>query len=576
VLPLAAAGMVLLIVLLRRGGSASKAVTLLVGVPLLGVALFIAVWVLARARVADSATELDQMVLESNYPAPAQPYPPGRVQQTQNGFRLRLPSAQLASFEFFLRQADDSLQPVPSLTALVATGQDGRYHDTLHWTLRRSGAAETTNQLWFWTVSANANAGRPLPQLTDHGTNFTHQLGYGESLDWWQLAVPATVTLKPGEQQIIPLFRTHGTATVRGGHPKEAFLRVRCEPLPAGLSVSLGQQLVEAGLAARALLAKTLAPTTNGLTTRFSAVREFVLSVSSDRADFLDLDFGKVVAGPVGTDGDLRSDTPPSPFLKRVRAEDVDFGWVTNRKGVITPVCIDMGYFTLPREWSIRGTMGAFTNVTNTWDNLPAESLKDWDQVMPKVFHTGLYMATNTADVQAIFETRNGTRGLMHITEFTENPRSLKVRYKLVQLVAAPSPTASAPPNQPVAGPLVRREVKQANPGGKDLVMTFEELRRDARTSTATVKRTSGASVPSAMFIARGAYDIARARGAAYFINLKEWDAEDGTRMYLIGFATDKNVDPKTYFDLKEPLPADKRLQFLSVQAYERMFRDQP
>ena len=139
------------------------------------------------------------------------------------------------------------------------------------------------------------------------------------------------------------------------------------------------------------------------------------------------------------------------------------------------------------------------------------------------------------------------------------------------------TPGMENPPAQPPAvAPLIRREVKQANPGGKDLVMTFEELRRDARTSTATVKHVSGASVPSAMFIARGAYDIAKARGAAYFINLKEWEAEGGARMYLIGFAPDKNVDPETYFDLKEPLPEDKRLLFLSVALYERIFKDQP
>ena len=70
--------------------------------------------------------------------------------------------------------------------------------------------------------------------------------------------------------------------------------------------------------------------------------------------------------------------------------------------------------------------------------------------------------------------------------------------------------------------------------------------------------------------------DIAKARGAAYFINLKEWEVEGGARMYLIGFSQDKNVDPKTYFDLKEALPADKRLLFLSVSAYERIFKEQP
>ena len=262
-------GIVLVVVLERKGGTGGKIALLLVGAAGLFLAIAIAALFVWRKASSDFGpgvglvrlAKSGQMTLESNYPAPAQPHPPGQVQQTQNGFRLQLPAAQLASFEFFLRQADDSWQPVPSLTALVATGTNSSYYDTLYWTLRRGSPVNgniTANQLWFWTVSANANAGRPLPQLTDHGTNFTHLVQQGESLDWWQLAVPASVTLKPGEQQIIPLFRTHGTATVRGEHPKEAFLRVRCEPLPAGLGVLPGQQFVEAGLAARALLAKSL------------------------------------------------------------------------------------------------------------------------------------------------------------------------------------------------------------------------------------------------------------------------------------------------------------------------------
>src|SRR5688572_21682577 len=57
----------------------------------------------------------------------------------------------------------------------------------------------------------------------------------------------------------------------------------------------------------------------------------------------------------------------------------------------------------------------------------------------------------------------------------------------------------------------LRREINEKNPGGKDLVMTFQELRRDEKTSTAKVTFVSGASVPSIMFIVRGFYDIARA-----------------------------------------------------------------
>ena len=59
------------------------------------------------------------------------------------------------------------------------------------------------------------------------------------------------------------------------------------------------------------------------------------------------------------------------------------------------------------------------------------------------------------------------------------------------------------------ADALYHREVNQKNPGGKDLVMTFQELRRDDKTSTVKVTFVSGASVPSIMFIVRGFYDIA-------------------------------------------------------------------
>ncbi len=255
------AGLALVIVLVRKGGQTR---TMVLSLGSAALAMFIGVIVALfgwRAVRVSQPPKFAQMALEANYPGHSAANPPGRVLQAQNGFRLQLPARQLASFEFFLRQPDDSWQSVPSLTALVATGTNGGYHDTLHWTLRRSDTLENTNQLWFWSVSANANGGRPLPQLTDHGTNFTHVLGPGEQLDWWQLTTPARVELKPGEEQIIPLFRPHGTATVHGTLPKEAFVRVRCEPLPARLVFAPGfrtEVMVEAGLAAHALLAKVL------------------------------------------------------------------------------------------------------------------------------------------------------------------------------------------------------------------------------------------------------------------------------------------------------------------------------
>jgi hypothetical protein len=128
---------------------------------------------------------------------------------------------------------------------------------------------------------------------------------------------------------------------------------------------------------------------------------------------------------------------------------------------------------------------------------------------------------------------------------------------------------------QPNAIKLVRREVREKARDGRDIVMIFEELQRDEKTSIVTVKSIGGGSVGSAMFDVRGNYEIAKARGAACFINLKAWEGKDGAWMYLTGFAPNKDVDPTTYFDLKEPLPTEKRHQFLSVKDYAPLFNRQ-
>jgi hypothetical protein len=398
----------LLVLLLRKGGTAGKVVALVVAVLLLLLVLAVAAlfgyWKMSRdfgpGVGIERLSQTGQMVLESNNPAPMQQHPPGEVQQTGNGFRLTLPASQLATFEFSIRQPDDSWEPVPSLSALVATGEGGRYSGSLGWSACRGNGTHGTNQLWFWNVSVHESGGRPLPQLADHGTNFTQHVPHSETLDWWQLDFPARLVVNSSEPQTLPLFRTFGTATARGGQPKEARIIIRCKPLPAGVPVSRGQYLVQAGLAAHALLEKTLTAATT------------------------------------------ESEAPELP------------------KGAATK--------------------------------------------------------------------------------------------------------------------LHRREVRDKARDGRDIVMIFEELQRDEKTSTVRFKSVGGGSVGSAMFEVRGNYDIAKARGAACFINLKGWRGEDGAWMYLIGFAPDKNVDPETYFNLKEPLPADKRRQFHSVEDYEPLFKGQP
>jgi len=110
----------------------------------------------------------------------------------------------------------------------------------------------------------------------------------------------------------------------------------------------------------------------------------------------------------------------------------------------------------------------------------------------------------------------------------------------------------------------------KAKAGGKDLAMTFDEVERHDKYSIVKVKRTSGASVPSIMFVVKGCYEIAKIRKARYFINLKEWEDIQGNWVYKIGFTSDNTVDPKKYFGNDVDLKKD--LEFMTVKDYDLLW----
>ena len=539
-------GIVLLVWLVRKGGTAGKVALALLAVALLvfafGIAALVGYKWMATSSVQGAAQvaseKLGQMVLESNFPNSLVPQPRGRVLQTQNGFRVHLPAMQLASFEFLIRDADDSWRAVPALTAYVATGTNGGYHDTLYWTLRRDDMPHTensTNQLWFWSVSATVNGGQQLPNLADHGTNFTHTLARGDQLDWSQLAIPPQTKLKPGEELLLPLFRTFGSATARGNMPKEAAVRVRCEPLPAALNLTYRDQFMELGLAAHKALMKVLPakPTSPAAPAHieFKVLR---------------------VENPPGTrDIHLHFERDTNPALGLEVWQDV------------TP---SPGLHKQPQP----GTY--LDSQMKTWLGVNHARVLRW--TLPNEFTE----AEGRAVVKDIEQRAKVWRALDegHVLGVATVTHRDGWKYHLVATVKRTPGFANPPPPPPAPAPLIRREERGKTRDGRDFAMTFEELQRDEKTSTVRVKTVNGGSVGSAMFEVRGNWDIAKARGAAYFINLKSWQGENGQWMSLTGFAQDKDVDPKTYFDLKEPLPADKRLIFLSVAAYERLFKGQP
>lgn len=81
-------------------------------------------------------------------------------------------------------------------------------------------------------------------------------------------------------------------------------------------------------------------------------------------------------------------------------------------------------------------------------------------------------------------------------------------------------------------------------------------------------------SVGSSMFIMRGLYEIAKARGAEYFINLKEWDEKDGSWIYIVGFTNAQDADLKnefgTEYDYKDEY--GQKRGYMSVSKLKKFF----
>lgn len=103
--------------------------------------------------------------------------------------------------------------------------------------------------------------------------------------------------------------------------------------------------------------------------------------------------------------------------------------------------------------------------------------------------------------------------------------------------------------------------------GSPNLVMKAMELERNAKTSKIKVVYEKGGSVGSSMFVAMAFCEIAKARGFRYFVNLKEWDGEDGSWMCTCGFTNKKRADIKKEFgsEFSDLDDAGKKREVMSV-----------
>jgi TPR repeat protein len=121
-----------------------------------------------------------------------------------------------------------------------------------------------------------------------------------------------------------------------------------------------------------------------------------------------------------------------------------------------------------------------------------------------------------------------------------------------------------------LGGDLYHNEANIKVKDSKDLIVVLDEVERFNKFSIIKVKHTSGTSVPSSMFLVRSFYEMAKLRKADYFINLKEWNDENGNRVYKIGFSSDSKVDPSVYFG--NDIDRSKDLRFLSVKDYDQLW----
>lgn len=111
--------------------------------------------------------------------------------------------------------------------------------------------------------------------------------------------------------------------------------------------------------------------------------------------------------------------------------------------------------------------------------------------------------------------------------------------------------------------------------GDTNSLIKIVEFERNANTSKLRMTHQKmGSSVGSSMFIMRGFYEVAKARGEEYFINLKEWDDKDGSRIYIAGFTNTKDADLKKEFGAEYDYnnESGQKRGFMSVSQLKMFF----
>ncbi len=85
--------------------------------------------------------------------------------------------------------------------------------------------------------------------------------------------------------------------------------------------------------------------------------------------------------------------------------------------------------------------------------------------------------------------------------------------------------------------------------GDTNRIAKAMELERDGNISKIKVVfQKRGGSVGDSIFVMMAVYEVAKARKYEYFINLKEWNDQEGGQIYIAGFTNKKDADIKKEF----------------------------
>jgi serine/threonine protein kinase len=202
-------------------------------------------------------------------------------------------------------------------------------------------------------------------------------------------------------------------------------------------------------------------------TSSFGPVIERTLRINGNECDFLVLRTGEVLRHSFVEVADLHESTPPSAFLQWVRENGVDIGFCFSSNKLYVPLGIstfEMGTFQFPYDtvpqdqipdfrskaeleaysaqhgWPLKRPplVGSLVGVTNIWNDLTAaQFLHGQPNDVPGCFLKdkpfAMWLAVTNFMHPVAFSTRDGIEGLLQVTDFTRNPPSIKLRYKLVQ-----------------------------------------------------------------------------------------------------------------------------------------------